>query len=124
MTTPSNPERKVRKVWLPTEMKTAVRELCWRRRTKPSPYIAEVIDNAINFPEQYEDVDVPAAGLDNISVWITSERWADGVRVAEGLGTTLSAIVRVAVARDLEAEGIQWDASTPRPRNVRIPARE
>lgn len=111
-------------MWLPTEMKTAVRELCWRRRTKPSPYIAEVIDNAINFPEQYEDVDVPAAGLDNISVWITSERWADGVRVAEGLGTTLSAIVRVAVARDLEAEGIQWDASTPRPRNVRIPARE
>jgi hypothetical protein len=105
-------------------MKTAVRELCWRRRTKPSPFIAEIIEQAIDFPERFEDVDVPAAGLDNISVWISTERWAKGVETATALGTTLSAIVRVAVARELEEEGIQWDASTPRPRNVRIPSRE
>ena len=124
MATTRDGERMVRKVWLPTAMKDAVREYCWRHRTKPSPFIATLIQEVIDFPEHFEDTDVPAAGLDNISVWIDSATWQKAVGVAKAYNTQLSAMIRVAVARELEAEGIPWDTSTPRPRNERIPAKE
>lgn len=116
--------RRVRKVWLPTELKEAVKELCWRNRTKPSPYLLTLINEVIDFPEHFEDVDVPPAGLDNISVWVDSETWLKGVGTAAKAGASLSAMVRVAVIRDLDEAGIPWDVSTPRPRNAHIPARE
>jgi hypothetical protein len=114
----------VRKVWLPTPMKEAVREYCWRHRTKPSPYLAAIIQEVIDFPERFEDVGVPPAGLDNVSVWINTQTWNKAVKVAASYGVKLSAMVRVAIARDLEEASIPWDTSTLRPRNNHIPARE
>jgi hypothetical protein len=105
-------------------MKTAMQELCWRRRTKPSPFITSIVQELIDTPEHFEDVDVPPAGLDYSSVYIDDATWQKGIEVAATLKTRVSAVVRVGIARELEEEGIPWDVSTIRPRKEHIPARE
>lgn len=120
----SDEKPKIRKVWLPTEMKEAVAELCWKRRTKPSPYIAGLIQGFLNAPNQYGGRAIPPAGKDYASVYIHDSLWTAGAERAEQIGVTLSAVVRVAIAVDLEAEGIPWDVTTARPKNEHIPMRE
>lgn len=122
--TPIKPSQKIRKVWLPNEMKTAMQELCWQNRTKPSPYIAGLIQSIVDEPSVCEGMAVPPAGLDYASVYVTDEVWYQGVEVATAYGTKLSAMVRALIARDLAEEGIPWDVTTARPRNEHIPKME
>jgi hypothetical protein len=105
-------------------MKTAVKEYCWRQRTKPSPYIYGIIQEVIDFPEHFEGVAIPPAGGDNFSVWTDMDTWNRAIAVSVELNTRLSAMVRVAMARDLEEEGIPYHVSTVNPRNDYIPIRE
>ena len=105
-------------------MKSAMQELCWRRRIKPSPFIAGLIQEITESPERYEGAAVPPAGLDYASVYVNDETWAQGMAVAETYDVKLSAMVRVGIARELAAEGIPWDVTTARPRNDHIPTRE
>lgn len=120
----SRANQPIRKVWVPREMKVAVRELCWQNRTKPSPYIAGIIHEIIEHPQGFEDAAVPPAGLDYLSVYISDDEWNKGLAVAEQYRVRLSALVRVAIARDLTKANIPWDVTTTRPRNDHIPTRE
>jgi hypothetical protein len=115
---------RIRKVWLPGEMKEALREFCWRHRTKPSPFIVSIIEEVIESPHHFEDSDVPPAGQEHISVYVQDEVWFAGIEAAEPYGFPLSALIRVGIARELATEGIPWTTSTPRPRNDHIPIRE
>ena len=117
-------DQPVRKVWVPATMKTAVIELCWRNRTKPSPYLLELIHEISEHPERFEGEHIPPAGNSYISVYIDDESWERGLAVAAEWNTRLSAVVRVAIARDLTEANIPWDATTARPRNDHIPIRE
>jgi hypothetical protein len=115
---------KVRKFWLATEMKEAVREYCWRKRIKPSAYVRSIVLEIIEFPENFEDADVPPAGRNDISVWIEPEDWNKAVAVAASYGTNVGPMIRVAIDRDLREEGIPYHVSTINPRRERIPVRE
>jgi post-segregation antitoxin (ccd killing protein) len=114
----------IRKVWLPATMKQAVNELCWRNRTKPSPYLLDIIQEVAEHSERFEGAHIPPAGNSYISVYIDDESWERGLAAAADLGVRLSALVRVAIARDLTEAHIPWDATTTRPRNDHIPIRE
>jgi len=118
------PSQRIRKVWLPSEMKAAMQEYCWKHRTKPSPFIAGIIQEIVDHPERYTGVLVPPAGLDYSSVYIDEETWQKGIDTATTHGTRLSAMVRVGIARELETEGIPYHVSTARPRNEYIPDQE
>ena len=120
----SRANQPIRKVWVPREMKVAVRELCWQNRTKPSPYIAGLIRDIIASPDGFESAPVPPAGLDYLSVYISDDEWNKGLAVAERYRVRLSALVRVAIARDLTKANIPWDVTTIRPRDDYIPKRE
>lgn len=122
MTTDEKPQ--IRKVWLPTEMKEALAELCWKRRSKPSPYIVGIIQGFLDDPNRYAGAEIPPAGKDYSSVYIRDSVWFAAIKEAEDRGVRLSAVVRVAIAADLAEEGIPWDVSTARPQNKRIPDRE
>lgn len=115
---------KSRKVWMLSTMKEAIQERCWDKRVKASPWLATLIQQIIENPEQYEGATVPPAGPDYLSIYIADEKWLEGVEVAAMMHTRLGAMIRVAVARILEEEGIPWDVSTARPRNESIPIRE
>jgi hypothetical protein len=122
--TPIKPSQRIRKVWLPTEMKTAMQEYCWRHRTKPSPFISEIIREIIADPNIYAGLAVPPAGLDYSSVYVDDETWEKGSYVAEAQSIRLGAMVRVGIAKKLEEESIPWSVTTPRPQNRFIPAEE
>jgi hypothetical protein len=124
MTDLPKPKPGIRKVWLPAEMKVAIREYCWRMRTKPSPFMVGIIQEVIDFPENFEGADIPPAGTDHQSVYIDPAVWEKGTEVAARYRVSLAGMIRVGVARELAAEGILWDVSTVRPRNDRIPDRE
>lgn len=113
----------IRKVWLPVDMKVAVREMCWRNRTKPSPYIAGLVREVSENPEQFAGAPPPAGG-GYISLYIDDETWTNGVALATSQGTTLSAMVRVAIVRDLTLAGIPWPATTPDMRKSDMPKKE
>lgn len=115
----SRPNQPIRKVWLPTDMKTAVRELCWQNRTKPSPYLAGLVREVIEHPEEFSGAPPPAGG-GYISLYIDDETWAEGVASAAAYHATLSAMVRVAIVRDLTKASIPWPVTTVE----HIPARE
>lgn len=114
----------VRKVWLPSEMKAAVEHYCWTKRTKPSPYIVSLIERIIANPTEFAGASIPPAGTAYASIYVHDDVWLEGGAVAKRLGTRLSALVRVAIAADLAAEGIPWDATTKRPLNEHIPVSE
>lgn len=118
------PNQRIRKVWLPTEMKEAIYDWAWRNQTKPSPVAASIIDKVIAEPESFAGKPVPPAGKDYLSVYVNEERWAEGLTVASSMRTTLSGMVRVGIADILADANIPWDAQTARPRNAVIPARE
>lgn len=118
------PSQRIRKVWLPTELKTALYEWALNNRTKPSPVAVSIIERVINSPETFEGKQVPPAGKDYLSVYVSEEVWSKGLESAAELGTTLSGMVRVGIADILAEHDIPWDASTPRPRNAVIPIRE
>ncbi len=122
MTSDSKP--RIRKVWLPTELKGALEELCWEKRTKPSPFIVKIITNFLADPKQYGGLPVPPAGKDYASVYISDDVWIPAVDLADSMGTRLSAVVRAAIADSLNKNGIPWDVTTPRPKNEHIPIRE
>lgn len=105
-------------------MKAAMQEYCWRKRIKPSPYLAGLIREIIESPEKFEGASIPPAGLDYASVYVNDETWTQGMEVAEVYDVKLSAMVRVGIARDLTAEDIPWSVTTARPRNDSIPIRE
>jgi len=105
-------------------MKTAVRELCWRNRTKPSPYLVGIIREITEHPERFEGEEIPPAGRDYLSLYIEDEAWERGLATAAEYNTRLSAMVRVAIARDLTKENIPWDVTMTRPRHDYIPMRE
>jgi len=105
-------------------MKDALREYCWRKRTKPSTYVREVVQQIIEFPEMFEDVDVPPAGRNDLSVWVEPDDWNKAVAVADTLGTRVSAMIRVAIDRDLQEEGIPYHVSTISPKHEHIPRKE
>lgn len=113
----------IRKVWLPIEMKSAVKEMCWENRTKPSPYIAGLVREVSRHPEQFAGAPPPAGG-GYISLYIDDETWANGVALAKAHGTTLSAMVRVAIVRDLTMADIPWSATTPDTRKSDMPKLE
>lgn len=118
------PSQRIRKVWLPTELKTAVYDWAWANQTKPSPVAAKIIAHIIEDPESYVGKAIPPAGKDYLSVYIPEEVWAEGTEVAAKYRTTLSGMVRVGLNDLLDTNNITWDASTPRPRNAVIPSRE
>jgi hypothetical protein len=122
MTTDEKPQ--IRKVWLPTEMKEAVAEFCWKNRTKPSPFIVELIQGYLDDPAKYAGQPIPPAGKDYSSVYIRDSIWSAAVEQAAQSGVRLSAVVRVAIAARLAEEGIPWDVTTARPKNEHIPIRE
>ena len=109
----------IRKVWLPLDMKTAVKELCWQNRTKPSPYLVGLVREVSAHPEQFAGAPPPAGG-GYISLYIDDESWKEGVAVATAHHTTLSAMVRVAIVRDLTKASIPWPVTTAE----HMPARE
>lgn len=113
----------IRKVWLPTDMKTAVRELCWRNRTKPSPYLTALVREVTENPRQFL-VGTPPAGGGYISLYIDDETWKRGVATATEYHTTLSAMVRTAILRDLTEAGIPWPVTNAVEEPEDIPARE
>lgn len=122
MTNEEKPQ--IRKVWLPTEMKQAVAEYCWAERTKPSPFIAELIQGYLDNPNQYAGEPIPPAGKDYASVYIRDSVWIAATEQAAQSGVRLSAVVRVAIAKRLAEKGIPWDVTTARPKNEHIPVRE
>ena len=114
----------IRKVWLPTEMKEALSELCWMQKTKPSPYIVGIIQGFLDDSDRYAGAEIPPAGKDYASVYIRDSVWFAAIKEAEDRGVRLSAVVRVGIAAGLAEAGIPWDVSTARPQNKRIPIRE
>lgn len=121
MTTSPKPKPGIRKVWVSVEMKEALREYCWRRRTKTSPFVVGLIKEVIEFPEHFEGTAVPPAGSDHLSIYVDPAVWEEGSKTAKKFNVALAALLRVGIARELEEEGIPWDVSTPRPRNDHIP---
>lgn len=119
-----NDRTTIKKVWLPTEMKVAVKELCWRRHTQPSPFLLSVIENLIEDPTPTEGEEVPPAGGDYLSVYLPKEVWEAGVALASTYGVRLSALVRVRLAQILMDEDIPWAVSPPRPQKKLIPILE
>ena len=119
MTSESKP--KIRKVWLPTEMKTAREPLFWKYRDKPSPHIADIVRNFLADPSQFKGLSIPPAGKDYASVYISDDHWLPAVEQATAMGVTLSAVVRARIAEELTREDIPWDVTTPRPKNEHIP---
>lgn len=115
---------RIRKVWLPTEMKTALDEMLWKYRDKPSPHIASIVREFVQDPDKYRGLSIPPAGKDYASVYISDDDWLPAVEQANAMGVQLSAVVRARIAQELEAEGITWTVSTARPKNARIPIRE
>jgi len=120
----TEPKPRIRKVWLPAEMKVALREYCWRHRTKPSPFVVGIIQEVIESPHHFEDFEIPPAGQDHMSLYVYDEVWEAGLKAAEVYGVHLSAIIRAGIARELATEGIPWAVSTVRPRTDRIPIQE
>jgi hypothetical protein len=100
-------------------MKTAVKELCWQNRTKPSPYLAGLVREVSEHPDQFSGA-APPAGGGYISLYIDNETWTEGVAQATAHGSTLSAMVRVAIVRDLTMASIPWPVTTVE----HMPARE
>jgi len=115
----SRPNQPIRKVWLPLDMKSAVKELCWQDRTKPSPYLVGLIHEVTENPDDFID-DPPPAGGGYISVYIDDLSWEKGIEVGHTNGTTLSAMVRKAIVRDLTKASIPWPVITAE----HMPARE
>jgi hypothetical protein len=104
-------------------MKSAVKELCWRNRTKPSPYLAGLVREVTENPREFL-VGTPPAGGGYISLYIDDETWKSGVATATQYQTTLSAMVRTAILRDLTAAGIPWPVTIAVEEPEDIPARE
>lgn len=117
-------ESAIRKVWVPTAMKEALAEYCWRHRTKPSPLIVAIIDEYVADPGKFSGMPIPPAGTNNVSVYLALDYWDAAVEVATKHGTRLSAVIRAELGRRIADEGIPWDATSPRPRNERIPELE
>ena len=113
-----------RKVWLPTEIREAINRYCEINGLQPSPLAGLVIEEIVADPTAFEDSAVPPAGPNYISVYVGTELWSEGVKVAHSYGVSLGAMIRVGLARRLAEQGIPWDVTTVRPRNSRIPIRE
>jgi len=111
----------IRKVWVPTEMKTAIETLCWQKRTRPSPFIVSIIEGFLADPDAYRGAEIPPAGRDYVSLYIDDSVWREATDTADSMGTRLSAVVRVGVARVLAEEGIPLEVHAARPRHERIP---
>lgn len=113
-----------RKLWLPTEIREATRQYCERRGLQQSPLIAQIIEEIVTSPKDYEDRPVPPAGPNYISLYVDPEMWEQGVLIAHGYGVTLGAMIRVGLALRLADDDIPWDVTTARPRMIHIPVLE
>jgi hypothetical protein len=113
---------RIRKVWLPTEMKVAIEEYCWQNRTKVSPFIVGIIGEFMDDPASLAGVSVPPAGKDYASVYVSDDIWLRAMEQAEKMGTRLSAVVRARANQVLAEAGITWSTETARPKNETIPS--
>jgi hypothetical protein len=121
MTTPA---QNYRKVWLPTEVREAIKDYADRNDTKPSPLIAQIVQQIVDDPKQYGGADVPAAGPNYISAYVNPALWEQGMEAVAPYGVHLGSVIRVELRRRLAADGVPWEATSVRPKNVRIPILE
>ena len=117
-------KKATRKVGMSPLMLDVVKEMCWRWKTRPSPYIVGIIERIVEEPKGPGGLPVPPAGDTGASIHIDPDLWDTAKKVAAARGTTMHAMIWAAVQLDLTLENIPWDASTKRPQNAHIPIQE